>query len=269
MPTTTATRAATFTRTCAASSESPEAARGAAPEGFPWITFHVSPRAARPALVRLAQDASEAREVFGDAGALGLRVYCDIEELAVASETSPDRVRENVAAGRVAYMHNGDIWLYGPGMETRTALLQRETVFHEYIHALQRSLSRTRATRPGAEPPLWLVEGSARYFENAGSARGMDTFRRTQIKRWEDLPALEALERSGGSRATGGTGEAYTVGAVATDYLVAKYGRDQVTTEFWVALAYADWRSAFLKVFGVSVDTFYSEFAAHRQSLHP
>ena len=265
----TTTTRAPVTRTCMESSESPDAANGSVPEGFPWITFHVSPRVAGTALARMAKEASEAREAFGDAGALGLRVYCDIEELATASNTPVEETRESVTAGRVAYMYRGDIWLFGPSVENRTSLSARRTVYHEYFHALQRSLSRTRSTRSDTAPPLWLIEGTARYFENAVSRQELDAFRRGQIRRWEALPALETLERSGGAKSTGGTGDAYTVGAVATDYLVTKYGRERIATDYWVALADADWRSAFRHVFGVSVDAFYSEFETYRQTLRP
>ncbi len=256
-----------LTKACLESAESTGAAGGSSPEGFPWITFHVSPRAATEALVRIAKSASEAREAFGDAGALGVRVYCDIEEFAAASNTPPDEVQKNVTQGQAAYQFRGDIWLYGPLFERRSSVDQRHTIYHEYFHALQRSLSRTRTGRPGT--PLWLIEGSATFFENAVTPRELENFRRVEIRRWDAKPALEALELSGGARSTGGTGDAYTVGAVAADYLVTRYGRERLQSELWLAIAETDWRTAFERVFGVSVDTFYSEFASYRQTLRP
>jgi hypothetical protein len=74
---------------------------------------------------------------------------------------------------------------------------------------------------------------------------------------------------AGGSVSTGGSGDAYTVGFVASDYLVEKYGRERLEDDFWVALATTDWRSAFLEVFGLTVDAFHSEFAACRAALKP
>lgn len=265
--TTTTTRAVTLTRTCFESAEDPEAANGWTPEGFPLITFHVSPRVGREALVRIAQHASDARQAFGDAGALGVRIYCDIQELATASNKTPEVVQKEVANGGFAYHLRGDMWLYGPSFEKYSALSQRKTVFHEYFHAMQRSLSRSRSTFTSTRPPLWMIEGSAEFFENAATARGLEDFRRTQVRRWDGRPALEELEQSGGAQAIGGNGDAYIVGAVATDYLVTTYGRDRIQTEFWAALAETDWRSAFVQVFGVSLDAFYSEFAGYRQTL--
>lgn len=269
-PPTTATRAATFTRTCADSPESPEAAGGVSPEGFPWITFHVGPRAARDALARIASDAAQARTAFGGVGAFGVRVYCEVQEMANAWQMPADEVQKDVTAGRTAFMRGGDMWIYGPNFERQRPSTQRGIVYHEYFHALQRSLSQSRSAI-GAGSPLWLIEGSARYFEHAVTAAELEEFRRSAIRRGEDLPALEDLERSGEARSEGGTGHAYTVGAVAVDYLVSTYGRERMQTDFWVALAAPGtaWRTAFLQVFGVSVDTFYSDFAVYRQTLRP
>ena len=267
--TTTTSRAATVGPTCLESTDNPEAANGWFPDGYPWITFHVSPHVAREALVRIGRHASEARQQFGDAGAFGVRVYCNIEELATASDTAPEDVQRNVTNGEFAYMLHGDMWLYGPAFGRRNAVNLRQTVYHEYFHALQRSLSRARATWTVTEPPLWLIEGSAEFFEHAGTPAELEEFRRVQRRRWESKPALEALERSGGAPSVGGNGDAYTVGALAVDYLVTTYGRERIQTDFWAALADTDWRAAFLHVFGVSVDTFYADFAAYRQTLRP
>lgn len=63
--------------------------------------------------------------------------------------------------------------------------------------------------------------------------------------------------------------EVYRLGAVASDYLVTKYGLDLVRHDFWAALAGTDWRSAFLHVFGVGLDEFYAEFESYRTTLRP
>jgi len=57
--------------------------------------------------------------------------------------------------------------------------------------------------------------------------------------------------------------------SIASDYLVAKYGRDRLRNEFWVAFAATDGRSEFLQVFGVTVDSFYADFEAYRSTLRP
>jgi hypothetical protein len=141
-------------------------------------------------------------------------------------------------------------------------------VYHEYFHTLQRSLSRARSTTGGI--PVWLIEGSARYFEHAVTPGDLESFRRSQIRRFDDRPALEELEQSGQATTSGGTGHAYPIGAVAVDYLAQTYGRESIQTDFWVALGGGGgWRSAFLQVFGISIDTFYADFATYRQTLRP
>lgn len=262
------TRATTVTRTCVDSAENPAAAGGATPEGFPWITFHVRPRVTRDSLVRIAEAAAQARAAYGDAGALGVRVFCEVQEMADAYGMPADELQRRVTGGQTASMWRGDIWIYGPNFEVRPLSGQRQAIYHEYFHALQSTLSHTRSAR-GSDDPLWLIEGSAEYFEHAMTSQELDSFRRREIRRREQLPALEELEQSGGATFTGGTGHAYTVGVVAADYLVTTYGRERLQTDYWVALAESGWRSAFLQVFGISVDTFYADFAAYRQTLRP
>jgi len=198
-----------------------------------------------------------------------VRIYCTVQELATASNKAPEDVQREVTAGKDAYALRSDMWFYGPGFETQSAASQRRTVYHEYFHTLQFSLSRMRATRADLAPPLWLIEGSARFFQHAATPRELADFRSTRVRRWEAKPALEEVEATGGASSVGGNGDAYTVGAVAVDYLSTRFGRERIQSDFWVAMADKDWRSAFLHVFGVSVDTFYSEFATYRQTLRP
>jgi len=270
LPPTTTPRAARPIRTCLDSKDDPGAARESPPEGAPSsITFRFSPRVASEALAEIARAASDARAAFGEAGALVVNVHCDMDEYAAATNTPVEELRKDIDEGRFAYIFRGAIWIYGPSLQQKSALVQRQVVYHEYFHAVQRFLSRSRSARTDLHNPLWLIEGSAKFFERAVEPQDLESFRRTGVRRWDALPALAALEDSGGSPATGGSGEAYTVGSVASDYLVAKYGQDRLQHEFWVALAQTDWRSAFLQVFGTPVDSFYAEFEAYRQTLRP
>ena len=263
------TPAAAVTRTCLDSQDDPGAAREAPSEIAPWITFDFSPRVAGQALALMARAASDARDALGAAGAVVIHVDCDIDEYAAATGTTVEEARQNVTDGRFAHILGQTIFLYGPSFEKQPAVIRRRAVYHEYFHALQHFLSANRSARRGVDRPLWLIEGSARFFENAVTDRELDIFRQTQVTRREALPPLADLEELGGSRSTGGSGAAYTMGSIASDYLVAKYGRDRLRIEFWVAFAATDWRSAFLQVFGVTVDSFYAEFEAYRSTLRP
>jgi len=217
----------------------------------------------------IADAAVAAREAYGDAGALEVNVHCDVDEMAAASSMPPDELRKNIAGGLIAYILRDRIWIYGPSYEKRSPRDRRQTVYHEYFHAVQQHLSQGRSARSDLVTPLWLIEGSAEFFENAVTDVDLDNFRRNEVRRWAALPALETLEGSGGPRVIGGSGDAYAVGAVASDYLVVRYGRDLLQSGYWRALAGTDWRSAFLQVFGVPVDEFYSDFGIYRSTLRP
>ena len=251
-------------RTCADTQEHAAAAPGAPP----GITFVFGPKVAAEALVRISDAASEARQVLGESGPFTIHVNCDVNEYAASTNTSVDEAQQAIDAGKVAHIRGRAMWIYGPKFQRESPSEQRQIVYHEYFHLVQGFLSGGRSGR-GVVPPLWLMEGSARYFENAMRPADLQSARRSQIRRWADLPTLEQLEDAGGSKATGGSGDAYTVGFVASDYLVNTYGRERLQHDFWVALATTDWRSAFLEVFGLSVDAFYAEFEAYRATLKP
>ncbi len=263
------TRRSTVVRTCLDSEESPGASRGASPDRTPWITFDASPRVAADALALISDAALEAREVLGESSAFTVHVHCDLSEYAASTNSTVEEAQLEIERGQVAHVRRREMWIYGPAFGAASPSTQRRILYHEYFHVVQGFLSRDRSGRADVKTPLWLLEGSARYFENAVRPGDLQSVRRTQIRRWDALPTLEQLEETGGSVATGGSGGAYTLGLVASDYLVTKYGRERLQHDFWVALAGTDWRSAFLQVFGVTVDAFYSEFEAYRATLRP
>ena len=260
------TRTRTVVRTCLDSQENP----GASPSSSSGsITFDVSPRVTGEALALISDAASEAGQALGDSGAFTVHVHCDMNEYASALNMPVEEARLAIDRGRVAHVRRRDMWIYGPAFEMRALSGQRRTLYHEYFHVVQAFLSSDRSGRSDVNTPLWLLEGSARYFENTVRQGDLQSTRRTQIRRWDALPTLDQLEETGGAVATGGSGGAYTLGLVASDYLVTKYGRERLQRDCWVALAAADWRSAFLQVFCVTVDAFYSDFEAYRATLKP
>ena len=140
-------------------------------------------------------------------------------------------------------------------------------VFHEYFHSVQFSLSNQQSTRG----PLWLREGTARYFEyRLGGQHGygdFDRLRRNEIARSRTLEPLQTWESRGQATFRGGGGEAYNMGFLAADYLVNTKGLDAVAKTVWTEQRTKDWRAAFASAFGVSVDQFYADFEAYRRTL--
>ena len=254
------------TRTCLESAESAGAAREAPSERPPWLTLHFSPRVSTASLVLISGAASEAREAFGEAGAVGVHVYCDIEEYAAGLRISSEEASRRIGERRFASILLSDIRIYGPSYERQTTADRRRIIYHEYFHAVQHSLSRNRSARGDLERPVWLIEGSAKFFESSMTQRELEAFRRSEVRRWAALPELSTFIDGAGSDAEFGP-EVYRLGSVASDYLVTKYGRDRLQHDFWAALATTDWRSAFLQVFGISVDEFYADFETYRTTL--
>ena len=235
--------------------------------GAPAVTLTFSPRLSAEALALITDALAAARSAFGETSPVSVRLHCDAEQFVADGHRDPDELRRELSQG-LAGLFLGDIWIYGPNFDRHPVSERRRIVYHEYFHAVQQSLSRSRSTERG-RVPVWLVEGSAKYFEYSVTPQELEGFRRTYVRRSADIPALGELEQPEGGFGTQGRRAAYAMGAVATDYLANKYGRELVQRDLWVALARTDWRSAFAEVFGVTVDDFYNEFEAYRQTLRP
>lgn len=209
-----------------------------------------------------------ARQDMGDSGALVVHVYATVDAF-VAAHAPADRRRaqEYVDAGLSASATPGAIWFFGPNYVPRDDMTRRMIVLHEYFHTVQSSLSNQRSTNG----PLWLREGTARYFElRLGGQHGygdFDRLRRSEIARSRTLDSLQTYESRGQATFLGGGGEAYTLGFIASDYLVNSKGRDAVARMVWTELRTKDWRAAFASAFGESVDQFYASFEAYRRTL--
>jgi hypothetical protein len=236
--------------------------------GGPQVTLSLSPRVSTDALNLIADALTRGRDALGDSGPVSLVVQCDMENYIAGVNGPAEEVRRSLKEGLPAQVSRGAIWIYGPNFDS-PLFDQRRIIYHEYFHAVQRFLSKSKSTQAGSGIPLWLIEGSARYFENAVVEGNLDAFRKSQVRRWAALPSLAELEQGGGAKSKGGSGDAYTVGSVASDYLAAKYGQSRLQHDYWAALATTDWRSAFANVFGESVDDFYADFEAYRLTLRP
>lgn len=209
------------------------------------------------------------RQDFGDSGRLAVHAYGNVDLFVAAHDPRAQaQARKDAEGGIVASTTTGEIWIYGPRFAERSLSSRRLTVFHEYFHAVQAFLS---SSRTGALP-IWLREGSARYFElRTGGDHGLVDFggrRANEIRASRPVESLRSLETSGGATFRGDTGDAYTLGFVATEYLVNAAGVDAVKHDFWAALRPGtDWHIVFANVFGTSVDQFYADFEAYRRTL--
>ena len=145
---------------------------------------------------------------------------------------------------------------------------------HEYFHVLQHMWAPDGAATPSdtgwPRGAWWLTEGSAEYAEmRLGEAVGADAglyggwVRMRERASSREPASLRDLESYVPSSAT----TPYDVAAVAVDWLVERTGEDALIEYYRVLPESADWRSAFLSVFGMTVDDFYAGFAEHRTAI--
>ena len=132
-------------------------------------------------------------------------------------------------------------------------------VAHEYYHVLQNRLRSQSA-------PTWLWEGSAVYngtwayiraaegpeaegdFTNSRASWVRDAHRiRTSLRDLEDLNG------------------AYTLGALAAEYLTVRHGGEEAMIHFWrLGSSTAEWETSFEQAFGISTNDFYERFAEYQ-----
>jgi hypothetical protein len=203
--------------------------------------------------------------------------HTDLEAMIVTSaNTKPRSLADSLAlwgsGTQFAEVDYRVMWM-GPPWFTSPEPNRSKIAIHEVVHVLQAELA-GRGSLGGpdnAVPPAgpkWLFEGHAEWTAYQGVARigllSIDSARAQWIATTKALAStpLSALE----VRAARPDGS-YDIYALAVDFLLR--GRDPASL-----LAYLEaigrgtaWRDAFAASFGVTVESFYADFAAYRQSL--
>ncbi len=175
-----------------------------------------------------------------------------------------------VASGSTIYIYAGSEW---------RSPVSREKAFvaaHETYHVAQYGYLYDDLILGGVDerayPPAWLVEGSADY----AAARALDAAGLYPYKEFRQR-ALTFATRQRASLAdltvgdvhVAGEAEAYILGFLAVEALVARAGESAVS-DFWDYLGeHSGWTEAFAAAFSVELDTFVSDFERLRQSEFP
>lgn len=151
--------------------------------------------------------------------------------------------------------------------------LGRGVMAHEYYHVIQQQMSSTDAAQ-------WLVEGGADWAEAGLRRRDADSSMQEQLADQRarvltgDSPPLDHTVRRMDDNWH------YTIGALASHQLALRNGA-QSLLEFWRAHlpeplgplgrweSRHPWQQTFQDVFGLTVDSFYEEFAQWRSGLAP
>lgn len=141
-------------------------------------------------------------------------------------------------------------------------LVSLSAIAHEYVHVLQSHLSNFQLI----SLPLWTYEGPATYLDSiyhgnwSRTSTDTQSVRENMIRRLEGITVRLAETFEGPERNL-----AYSLGALASEYLDEHHGGTDALLDFWRTLAVSsDWITAFKRTFGISVDDFYERFAEYR-----
>jgi hypothetical protein len=226
---------------------------------------------------------NQAETSLGDAGAATVYVYADFDALfdeqakfygRSASSDGSQTFKEYFQNGRwIAYGGSGAIGVwYSDRWKARTEELRTMTLVHEYFHLVQSALANKSLTQTG---PLWLYEGAAdlaafRVVASLGAVN-LDLVRAEKVTRTRGIVnPLQAVDSLEGAAAED-SNEPYNLGYLAGEFLISNYGgEDHLLKRYWEAQGQgATWQSAFQSTFGVSPESFYSQFEEYRRKTFP
>ncbi len=128
---------------------------------------------------------------------------------------------------------------------------------HEYFHVTQSYLAGDRF-----RGPVWLVEGSATYAEEAYD--GDLEFRRDIAPAGAShVASIRETELADEVRLN------YHLGFLAADWLVGHAGERSLLQYYRLLPDHDSWEEAFAAAFGLTIDEFYERFKEHRMSVAP
>jgi hypothetical protein len=147
-----------------------------------------------------------------------------------------------------------------------------KTPVHELWHTVQSALA-PKMYSPGSDGlfidgPNWLREGSADFigYSALTDARiDASSLRSNALYDTKVNYAGVTLESTASGQ---GNGAAYSLGFFAVQLLVKDTGSMHSLVDYWTKIGQGTaWPTAFQLVFGRTIDQFYTEFAAYRQTL--
>lgn len=207
------------------------------------INFDNETPSSRQALIQQAFEI--AKQEFGDAGEVEVEVYYN-----------PSKFPYNLSGVYLGAASHGKIYINAFVLAGLDEVKTYEAAIHEYYHQVQMS----QAGSSLLTNPCWLIEGSATYETayvlNKIGKRLYVADRREIAQRAMLVPAtLESASIN----------DCYFLGFMATEMLVTPYGQE-VLARYWKANRTADWRQAFNKTFGLTVNDFYAKLDDWRKN---
>lgn len=225
-------------------------------------------------------DLSTARALQGESGPVTVYAFSTRENYVAAyklrhGESAGEAAGTRIDNGAGLEAGFGSIWLYMPRFLASPSPF--EILYHEHFHAVQNNLigyavQSANSDLPEAGP-RWLLEGTADYFnyrtsESVGTVSYSSRVSQTKAASRNIGFPLRNYGSIDSAEASGGQANLYRLGFLAADYLASRYGVDTIRRHLWLNLATGEqWQTAFQKTFGVSVESFYSDFEAYRASF--
>ncbi len=157
-----------------------------------------------------------------------------------------------------------DVFTESPGWKEYPPALRAQTLFHEWYHVLQRTLS----TVP--PPPAWFFEGSAEWagFDAAIHFGYFDSMDLNSMDRIRRVIRLDAARPPAPLTKTKPENPGvYSLYFASVDFLLREHGGKQRLRQFWQRYNPGEsWRATFRSVFKTKVSTFLKRFEAHREA---
>jgi hypothetical protein len=155
--------------------------------------------------------------------------------------------------------------------ESQDWYVQRRAIpAHELFHIVQDDLSEMSFNLGPDHPkaiPTWLIEGSATYYGfYVVNRMGFNDYKESRSSRsWYDYkngPQVPLAKYNDFSK------DPYTIGHIATEYLVASAGFESLMNIFKLSKTEKTFSAAFKKAVGLSLDEFYLKFESSRSLMY-
>ena len=152
--------------------------------------------------------------------------------------------------------------------------LVKSVITHEFVHVIQIGLTGARNGRI----PCWSTEGSAVFYGNAITASKSESPESEYSELRKNWLAIKNLKKalSGKSKTeildllkksesdfrvcAEPLSLGYSAGSLMTEVLIAEHGHEKFV-QWWIKSRDNDWRKEFASLFGIEIDTFYTNLA--------
>jgi hypothetical protein len=152
--------------------------------------------------------------------------------------------------------------------------LVKSVITHEFVHVVQIGLTKARNGRI----PCWSTEGSAVFYGNAITASKSESPESEYSELRKNWLAMQNLKKALSGKSKTEILDllkksesdfrvcaeplylGYTAGSLMTEVLVAEHGHEKFV-QWWIKSRDNDWRKEFASLFGMEVDTFYTNVA--------